>query len=611
MNSYDTMTTKIIHREDAVKARQAYAVAGKRVGFTSGVFDILHPGHVEYLRAARELVDVLMVGINSDMSVRANKGPTRPINSERERSQVLAGLSSVDHVFIFDERNNNTNVELLRPDVYIKAGDYSEAQLSSKKIVESYGGSIALVPFRQGASTTGVIEKIKSALVSHEGHEVSHEFRPAVFVDRDGTINEHIEYLSEPSRFVPIPGAYAAIKRLQDLGYRIIVVTNQPGIGLGYFRREDLFAVNREMMRQATEYGCAFDKIYYCPHSKADKCSCRKPGAYFIRMAERELNIDLANSFVIGDMTSDIKFGMDAGLRAILVKTGRGGDDKMFEVAPTHTALDLADAARWIADQPKVVSQAALRSVIKTTPQDTQLLAAASSLAESLGREYATIFGSILGGATLIEQRTSTEKTASSVADSLDLIRKASHRGLAISRKLEALSRAEEKPRSRRSLESCAKAVIELVSSHYGGECHIELVCPEDVEVEVADFTVVQMLLELCENALEAMRALPERFILFHVEKLELAREASELELKPGSYARLSIVDHGDGLDESPVGRGLVPISTAQVKEYGRGLALSMLMAKSVMKQHGGTVAIASRPQAGTNISLYFPLPRN
>lgn len=602
------MTSKIIDREEAVRTRQSYVAGAKRVGFTSGVFDILHPGHVEYLRAARELVDVLFVGVNCDMSVRANKGPTRPINSERERSEVLAGLSSVDHVFVFDELNNNTNIELLRPDVYIKAGDYSEAQLSSKKIVESYGGSVALVPFREGSSTTGVIGKIKAALVSQEGHEVSHDFRPAVFLDRDGTINEHIEYLSDPEKFRAIPGAYSAIKRLQDLGYRIVVVTNQPGIGLGYFRREDLFAVNREMMRQGTEYGCAFDKIYYCPHSKADKCSCRKPGSYFIRMAERELNVDLANSFVVGDMTSDIKFGAQAGIRTVLVKTGRGGDDKMFEVSPTHSANDLASAAEWIAAQPRVGSQSSGRAVVKTTAHDAQLIAAATSLADSLGREYATIFGSILGGSTLIEQRTSTEGIASTVADSLDLIRKAAHRGLAISKKLEALSRTDESPRGKRSLESCVKAVIELVTSHYGDECQIELVCPEDVQVEVADFTVVQMLLELCENALEAMKALPERFILFHVEKLELRDEASELELKAGQYVRLSIIDHGDGFEEMAEQGGLVPLSSARVKEYGRGLGLSMLMAKSVMKQHGGTVAVASRPQAGTNISLYFPL---
>lgn len=605
------MNPKIIHREDAVKIRQSYATTGKRVGFTSGVFDIVHPGHVEYLRAARELVDVLIVGINSDISVRANKGPSRPITTERERAEVLAGLAAVDHVFIFDERNNNTNIELVRPDVYIKAGDYSEAQLSSKKIVESYGGSVALVPFREGSSTTGVIGKIKAALVSQEGHEVSHGFRPAVFLDRDGTINEHIEYLSEPARFVAIPGVYAAIKRLQDLGYRIIVVTNQPGIGLGYFQREDLFAVNREMMRQATEYGCAFDKIYYCPHSKADACACRKPGGYFLRLAERDLNVDLANSFVIGDMTSDIQFGAEAGLRTILVRTGRGGDDKMFKVTPTYTAPDLPGAAEWIALQPKASPRDISGTIMKPTAQDAQLLVAAGSLADNLGREYATIFGSILGGATLIEQRTSTEDSSSTVSDSLDLIRKAAHRGLALSKKLEALARAEDRPGPQRSLESCVKAVIELVTSHYGDECQIELICPEDMQVEVADFTVVQMLLELCENALESMKALPERFILFHVEKLELAQEASALELKPGAYARLSIIDHGDGLDEPGEWERLVSLSPARVKEYGRGLGLSMLMARSVMKQHGGTVAVASRPQAGTNISLYFPLPHN
>jgi signal transduction histidine kinase len=248
------------------------------------------------------------------------------------------------------------------------------------------------------------------------------------------------------------------------------------------------------------------------------------------------------------------------------------------------------------------------RAVLKTTPRDAQMLVAASSLADNLGREYATILGSILGGATLIEQRTSSDGKKSSVADSLDLIRKAAHRGLAISKKLEALARSDEKPRGKRSLESCAKGVIELVSSHYGDECHIELLCPEDVEVEVADFTVAQMLLELCENALEAMRALPDRFILFHIEKLELAHEASELELKPGTYARLSIVDHGDGLEEPQERGSVVPLSTAQVRAFGRGLGLSMLMAKSVMKQHGGTVAVASRSQAGTNISLYFPV---
>ena len=170
-----------------------------------------------------------------------------------------------------------------------------------------------------------------------------------MFLDRDGTINEHIEYLSDPEKFREIPGAFAAIKRLRDLGFRIIVVTNQPGIGLGYFTKEDFYAVTREMMRQATAAGIAFDKIFFCPHSKADGCACRKPGTYFLEQAARDLNVDLAKSYVIGDMTGDVQLGVNGGCTPILLKTGRGGDDGVFSGAPHYVAPDLADAAEWIA----------------------------------------------------------------------------------------------------------------------------------------------------------------------------------------------------------------------------------------------------------------------
>ena len=343
------MKEKIIEREKAVVIKTALSAEGKKVGFTSGVFDIVHAGHVEYLEYAKSLVDILFVGINSDASVKQNKGDARPINSERLRAEVIAGLQAVDYVFVFGERNNNINTEMLAPDVYIKAGDYSPERLSSKDIVERHGGRIELVPFKEGLSTTSVIEKIQLAAVSEDGEKISYSNRPAVFIDRDGTINEHVEYLSEPSKFREIPGAYKGIKRLQDLGFRIVVVTNQAGIGLGYFSREDLYAVNREMMKQASQQGCSFDKIYFCPHSKADNCECRKPGTYFIERAERDLSIDVRKSFVIGDMTSDIKFGLDAGAQTVLVKTGRGGEDGMFSVVPHHTAKDLLEAAEVIA----------------------------------------------------------------------------------------------------------------------------------------------------------------------------------------------------------------------------------------------------------------------
>jgi rfaE bifunctional protein nucleotidyltransferase chain/domain len=345
------MESKLITREQAVALRQAYGTAAKKVGYTSGVFDILHSGHVEYLEAARACVDVLVVGINSDQSVRENKGPDRPINTDQERARVVAGLTAVDHVFIFGERNNNRNVELLKPDVYLKAGDYSAESLSSKSIVESYGGRVELVPFRKGFSTTSVIEKISLMALSDSGEKVSYQPQPAVFIDRDGTINEHIEYLSEPEKFKEIPGAFDAMRRLRERGFRVIIVTNQPGIGLGYFTREDLFAVNREMMRQATRAGASIDKIYFCPHSKADKCRCRKPGVLFAERAAQELSVQLEKSFVVGDMSSDVQFGIDAGCTPILVQTGRGGSDDVCAAKPAHVTPSLRTAVDWILEQ--------------------------------------------------------------------------------------------------------------------------------------------------------------------------------------------------------------------------------------------------------------------
>ena len=259
--------------------------------------------------------------------------------------EVIAGLASVDFVFEFDETNNNKNVELLKPDIYIKAGDYSAQNLSSKPLVESYGGTVSLVPMKAGFSSSSIIQKI--AELHGSGHSdptpIAYEARPAIFVDRDGTIIEHVEYLHEPEKVKVIPGALEALKVAQDKGYRLIIVTNQPGIGLGYFTKEDLYATNREVMIQATKLGVSFDKIYYSPFSKADNTNCRKPRTGMIDLAKRELNVIVEKSFCIGDMTGDVKLAENAGCTGVLVKTGRGGDDKMFEISPKFVLDSLAD----------------------------------------------------------------------------------------------------------------------------------------------------------------------------------------------------------------------------------------------------------------------------
>jgi len=134
---------------------------GHRVVFTNGVFDLLHPGHVRYLRQARTLGDALVVGVNTDRSVRVIKGESRPVTPESERAEILAALACVDVVVLFDEETPYELIRRLQPDVLVKGADWSEASMIGRDIVEARGGQVVRVPFEAGYSTTSIIEKIK------------------------------------------------------------------------------------------------------------------------------------------------------------------------------------------------------------------------------------------------------------------------------------------------------------------------------------------------------------------------------------------------------------------------------------------------------------------
>ncbi len=149
-------------RAEAVARIREWRAAGKRIVFTNGVFDLLHPGHVRYLRQARALGDVLVVGLNSDRSVRAVKGPGRPITPEGERAEILSTLDSVDAVVIFDEDTPHDIVAALRPDVLVKGADWAADAIVGRDIVEARGGTVVRVPVEQGYSTSAVLAKIRS-----------------------------------------------------------------------------------------------------------------------------------------------------------------------------------------------------------------------------------------------------------------------------------------------------------------------------------------------------------------------------------------------------------------------------------------------------------------
>lgn len=135
--------------------------AGQRIVFTNGCFDILHAGHVEYLNKARSFGDCLVLGLNTDASVRSNKGPSRPINNELNRAKVAGALQAVDYVVLFGEKTAENLIAKVKPDVYVKGGDYTLATLPEAKIVQSYGGRVEFIQMVAGCSTTNVIKKIQ------------------------------------------------------------------------------------------------------------------------------------------------------------------------------------------------------------------------------------------------------------------------------------------------------------------------------------------------------------------------------------------------------------------------------------------------------------------
>ncbi len=153
----------ILSREELKKEVEIHRRRQRKIVFTNGCFDIIHAGHIHYLNKAKDTGDVLIVGLNSDSSVRSIKGENRPIIPEQERAMVVAALKSVDFVTIFAETTPLDLIQYLRPDILVKGADWPEDKIAGSQAVLSWGGKVVLIPLFPGASTTKIIEKILSA----------------------------------------------------------------------------------------------------------------------------------------------------------------------------------------------------------------------------------------------------------------------------------------------------------------------------------------------------------------------------------------------------------------------------------------------------------------
>jgi len=187
----------------------------------------------------------------------------------------------------------------------------------------------------------------------------------AVFIDRDGTLNEEVNYLSQAEKVRILPNAIEGIKLLKEAGFKIIVISNQSGVARGYFTEEDVQLINSKINELIMQSGANIDGFYYCPHhpeGAVDKyrrvCQCRKPESSLFLQAAAQKNIDIKKSFIVGDKLSDIQMSESLGARAILLLTGYGPQEREKYCSESHFTLhyiaeDLLDVARWILQQTK------------------------------------------------------------------------------------------------------------------------------------------------------------------------------------------------------------------------------------------------------------------
>lgn len=170
----------------------------------------------------------------------------------------------------------------------------------------------------------------------------------AIILDRDGVINDDPGYVHKIEDFKLLPGVIEALKSLKNQ-FKFIIISNQSGIGRGYYTKEDFHKFNNHLLNELKKHEINIEKTYFCPHSPEENCDCRKPNTTFIKQAKEEFNLDIQNSFVIGDHPHDIELGKNAGCKTIYLLTGHGEKHKdEITQKPDLIANNLLEAAQWI-----------------------------------------------------------------------------------------------------------------------------------------------------------------------------------------------------------------------------------------------------------------------
>lgn len=331
------MNKKIKNQKEIVALVNKLKKQNKKIVTINGSFDILHIGHIQFLQQAKNQGDVLIILLNSDKSVKKYKGVERPVNSQENRAKILASLSSVDFIAIFNEINPKRILDKIKPDIHCNGQDRGRNCIE-RQVVEKNNGKIHILKYTNGFSTSKLIEKIL--------HVYSKPSSKAVFLDRDGTINiNQPEYVHKIKDFKFTSYVIPALQKLSETGYKIIILTNQSGIGRGYFKEKDFKELNQWMLKDLNRKNIKINKVYFCPHHPRDNCSCRKPKLGMLMQAVKDFDISLDNSWLIGDKKEDIIMG-----REVNVKTIKIGErmPKEIKLEPNYYVKNLLQAVKII-----------------------------------------------------------------------------------------------------------------------------------------------------------------------------------------------------------------------------------------------------------------------
>ncbi len=304
---------KVKSQEEIIEIVKTAKSFGKKVVAFSGSFDLLHFGHIEVIKEAKNQGDILILLLNSDLSIKSYKGPSRPIIPQEQRSQMLAALEAVDFVVIFDEINPKKILGDIKPNIYCNGSDWGENCIE-REVVEKNGGKIYVLKWQNGFSTTELIEKI---IKTNNAPVIR-----AVFLDRDGTINiNEPEYTHKIEDFKFIDGAIEALQKLSQTNYKIFVVTNQSGIARGYYTEKDYEILTNWFLDFCSKNNIRIDGVYHCPHYPeiTGDCECRKPKPGMLIQAAKEHGVSLAKSWMIGDSDSDIMAGCEVNAKTIKI----------------------------------------------------------------------------------------------------------------------------------------------------------------------------------------------------------------------------------------------------------------------------------------------------